>query len=267
MVQTHQSSSRELIATTLGVSPSAKEISLLSALLGGLQTISAKGSSLIIPVPSHLVRGDLEPTLKKLSGVTLSGDATRIIATRSGAQPKELPSPLAEIQLPPLPANAPELKSSDASVAVTDPKLRPKPIDEKTRQRVSQLLEVLGLSMAEVPNYLTVVATLEKVSNFILRETKNTRSDGCVFIRLEKQDDALTLLQGLGFTRSTAQKGSVWGELSHQRVCYQSETKATANIANTLRGCEITIEFGEPLTESRVLTREFSAIGSVGSTD
>lgn len=254
MAQPHQQVSRERVATVLGIDPSSKEISILSTLLGGLSGIMVRDSSIRIILPEHLVRADVELTLKDIGGIALSGDARTIIATRADKAVESTPPSLTELRLPPPPARSPDT-------------LKPEQIAPRVRNRASQLLETLEMSLADVPHYLGVIAVLEKVSSFTIRETKNTRSDGCIFISAETQDDARALLEGLGFTRASTTSGNLWAGLSYQRICHRSETKASASIAHTTRGCDITIEYGEPLADSRTIVREYSAMASTGLVD
>ena len=260
---------RNTIALTLGISPAAREISMLSTLLGGLSGISVRGSSLVIPLPSHLVRADIEPTLKQLPGITLNGDASTIIATRSVTSSPEKPLSLETISLPPIPPTGPVESPSTEVLAPKQARsdLTPKPVNERTRQRTSQLLETLGLSLAQTPNYSAVISVLDKAGTFHIRETKNTSSDGFIIISVETHNEATALLEGLGFTQLSSARGNLWAGQSYQRVCHDSDTKATANIALTSRACEITIEYGEPLIESRAIVREFTALGSSGAVD
>jgi hypothetical protein len=254
MAQTPQLASLERVATALGVSPSTKELSMLSVLIGGLSSISVKDASITIRIPEHLVRADVELTLKDIGGIALSGDARTIIVTRADKAVESTPPSLTELRLPPPPARSPDT-------------LKPELLDPRVRNRASQLLETLEMSLAEAPNYLGVIAVLEKVSSFTIRETKNTRSDGCIFISAETQDDARSLLEGLGFTRASTTSGNLWAGLSYQRICHRSETKASASIAHTARGCDISIEYGEPLADSRTIIREYSAMASTRLVD
>lgn len=267
MTANQQLDSRERVATALGLSPSAKELSILSSLLGGLSTVSVRGTSVTIPIPKHLVRTDVEYTLKTLPALTLSGDETTIIATRSDSPVAPAPLLLTELELPPPPPRAPEVDRAEVQPERSPGTGQPKPLDPRVRQRASQLLDALEVPLGGVHDNLSMIAVLQKASSFIIRETKNTRSDGCIFISVENQDDANALLKDLGFTRASAKHGNVWAGLSYQRVCHQSETKASASIAHTARGCDVTIEYGEPLTDSRMVTRVYSAIASTGSVD
>ena len=254
------------MATALGLSPSAKELSILSSLLDGLSTVSVRGTSVTIPIPKHLVRTDVEHTLQSLPALTLSGDATTIIATRSDSPVAPAPLLLTELKLPPPPPRAPEVDRAEVPPERSPGTCQPKPLDPRVRQRATQLLEALEIPLGEVHGK-RMIAVLEKASGFIIRETKNTRSDGFILISVENQDDASALLEALGFRRSSASQGSLWRGLLYQRVCHQSETKASASIAHTERGCDVTIEYGEPLTDSRTVTRVYSAIASTGSVD
>lgn len=267
MAQTQQLASLERVAIALGVSPSTKELSMLSVLIGGLSRISVKDASITIRIPEHLVRADVEQTLQGLPSITLSGDARTIIATRADKPVESTPPSLTELKLPPPLPSTQEVNGTKAPPARSPKTLNPRPKDPRARNRASQLLEALEISLAEVPNYLGVIAVLEKASGFIIRETKNTRSDGCIFISAETKADACALLDGLGFTRASAKNGNLWAGLSYQRMCHHSETKASASIAHTARGCDVTIEYGEPLTDSRAVTREYSAMASTGSVD
>jgi hypothetical protein len=267
MTKLQQQVSRERVATALGVDPFSKEISLLSTLLGGLSGVSVRDSSIKITLPEHVVPADVELTLKDLRGITLSGNKTTVVATRADARESDALVSLANVRLPPTPPRPPEVDSTEAPPARSQKTLNPRPIDPRVRTRASQLLEALHMSLAEVPNYLGVIAVLEKASGFIVRETKNTRSDGCIFISVETQENACAILEGLGFTRASAKNGNLWAGLSYHRVCHHSETKASASIALTTRGCDITIEYGEPLSDSRTITREYSAMASTRSVD
>jgi hypothetical protein len=268
MTPSLQDRSRNTIAATLGISTAAKELSLLATLLGGLSQVSVRSSSIHITVPAHLVRADIEPTLKLIPGVTLSGDETTIIATRSTGLTTENPLLLQGASLPALtPTSSAEPRAPMLLADSSLPKRTPKSVNERTRQRASQLLETLGLSSAEAPNYLGVLAALDKAANVTMRETKNTRSDGFIVISVETQSDATSLLAGLGFSQVPAKQGNLWAGLSYQRICHTSETKACASVALTARGCDVTIEYGEPLTDSRTITRDFTAIGSGSMVD
>jgi hypothetical protein len=267
MTANQQLTSRERVATALGLSPSAKELSILSSLLGGLSTVSVRGTSVTIPIPKHLVRTDVEHTLQSLPALTLSGDETTIIATRSDSPVAPAPLSLTELKLPPPTPRAPEVDRAEVPPERSSGTGQPKPLDPRVRQRATQLLEALEMPLGGVHSKLSMIAVLEKASGFIIRETKNTRSDGFILISVENQDDASALLVGLGFTRTSAKHGNVWAGLSYQRVCHQSDTKASASIAHTARGCDVTIEYGEPLTDSRTVTREYSAMSSTGSVD
>ena len=267
MTANPQLASRETVATALGVSPSAKELSILSTLLGGLSTVSVRDASVTIPIPRHLARVDVEHTLQRIPAITLSGDATTIIATRSDSPVAPAPQSLSELKLPPPTPRAPEVDRAEVPPERSPLTGQPKPLDPRVRQRATQLLEALEMPLGGVHSKLSMIAVLEKASGFIIRETKNTRSDGFILISVENQDDASALLEALGFRRSSASQGSLWRGLLYQRVCHQSETKASASIAHTERGCDVTIEYGEPLTDSRTVTRVYSAIASTGSVD
>lgn len=220
-----------------------------------------------IRVPWHLVREDIEPSLRQLPGISISGDSSKIVATRTDTTESGLPSPLAELR-PPIPSPLNSEPSRIHKPLRRAPKTpAPKPVNETTRQRAAALMEVLELTLTDAPNYSGMVLALDKAQSFRIRETKHTRSDGCVFMTLEKQGDAITLLEGLGFKRPVVTSGSLWGGLSYHRVSPQSETRASATIANTARGCELTIEYGEPLGDSRTIARDFSALGRSGSVD
>jgi hypothetical protein len=264
VAQNPQLASRETVANALGVSPSVKELSLLSAMLGGLSTVSVGDVSVAIPIPRHLARVDVEHTLQRIPAITLSGDATTIIATRSDSPVAPAPLSLTELKLPPPTRRVPEVDRAKVPPEGSPGTGQPKPLDPRVRQRASQLLEALEIPLREVHGK-RMIAVLKKASGFIIRETKNTRSDGCIFINLDNQGDASALLEALGFRRSSASQGSLWRGLLYQRVCHQSDTKASASIALTARGCDITIEYGEPLTDSQTVTREYSAIASTGS--
>jgi hypothetical protein len=259
MTANQQLTSREIVATALGLSPSAKELSILSSLLDGFSNVSVRGTSVTIPIPQHLVRTDVEYTLKTLPALTLSGDETTIIATRSDTPVAPAPLLLTELKLPPPPPRAPEVDRDEVPPERSPWTGQPKPLDSQVRQRASQLLEALEIPLGGVHN---MIAVLEKASGFIIRESKNTRSDGCIFIRVENQDEASALLEALGFRRSSARQGSLWRGLLYQRVCHESDTKASASIAHTAHGCDVTIQYGEPLIASRTVAREYSTIAS-----
>jgi hypothetical protein len=267
MAPTQQQVSRERVATALGIDPSSKEISLLSTLIGGLSGVSVRDSSIKITLPEHVVPADVELTLKDLRAITLSGNKTTVVATRADTRESDALVSLANVKLPPAPPRPPEVDSTEAPPARPQETLNPRPIHPRVSTRASQLLEALHISLAEVPNYLGVIAVLEKASGFIIRETKNTRSDGCIFISPETKADACALLEGLGFTRASAKNGNLWAGLSYHRVCHHSETKASASIAHTARGCDITIEYGEPLADSQTITRTYSTIASTSLAD
>jgi hypothetical protein len=268
MAPTQHNKTRDTIASVLGISTTAKELSLLSTLLGGLSCVSIRGSSIVISLPGHLVRSDIEPTLNSIPGITLSGDSTLVVATRSAERSTATPLSLQTISLPQVPSSAmSEPSPTEPTIRNRELDCTPMPVNKQTRQRGSQLLETLGLNLAEAPNYLVVLSVLDKASQFAIRETKHTRSDGFIVISVETQNDATSLLDGLGFRRVSAPNGNLWAGLSYQRVCHISETKASASIAHTARGCALTIEYGEPLTDSRTIARDFSTRGSTSLVD
>jgi hypothetical protein len=116
--------------------------------------------------------------------------------------------------------------------------------------RTSEVVAALGLSTGEIPDYPTVVQKLGGALTCEHRPSKNSRTEGVLYITVQNQGDATSLLEGLGFNRSASNGGSVWSGSRYQRVCQHTETKSSASLVLTPSGCDITIGLGEPLNES-----------------
>lgn len=247
-----QVTERHAISTALGIAPKDTAIAQLSLVLNGLSTISARGSSITIPVPPHLVRSDITGAFDHLPHIQIGGDATKVLATRT-AQPvaealETLVAPQRESLHAPQDTDRVSCKRATPTLGV---KAQPSsPVAKLGLTRASKVVDALGVSTGEIPDYPTVVQKLGGALTCEHRQSKNSRTEGVLYITVQSQGDATSLLEGLGFNRTVSNGGSVWGGLRYQRVCQQTETKSSASLALTPSGCDITIGLGEPLTES-----------------
>lgn len=249
------------IAKALGVDPSRREFSSLRTVLGGLHEVTTTEGAVTIPVPGHLVRSDIEFILQSLPGLKLSGTKSSVVVSRATST-EIVPSPLEQLTIPTR-ERAPsqqQAKPSPADEPVALP-LTPPPHGVETRARLTNVLEALGVSGAEISDLERTLVILDKASKFSMRETKHARSDGFLMISVPEEKDAIGLLEALGFSKVNVLK-NLWAGLRYERTCRSTDTKSTATIAHTTRECEITMVYGEPLTDSRDLARGFSAIGS-----
>jgi hypothetical protein len=257
-----QSMERHAISNALGIAPEHTAITQLSLLLNGLSTISARESSVTIPVPQHLVRSDITRVFDQLPHIQIAGDHIRVLATRTT---KPAAEPLAALSAPqrdilPAPQDTQQVSHAQDTKRVAHKRETPvqrvsthssSPVGELGLIRASEVVEALGVSTGEIPHYPTVV---QKLGDALSYErpvpTTRSRTDGVLYITVPSLGDATSLLEGLGFDRTRSSSGSVWSGLRFQRVCQRTETKSSASLALTRSGCDITIGLGEPLTES-----------------
>jgi hypothetical protein len=247
-----QVTERHAISTALGIPPEHTAIAQLSLVLGGLATISARGSSITIPLPPHLVRSDITGVFDHLPHIHIGGDATKVLATRTteprAQEPEALTVPPRDSLRAPRDTHQVSCKKETPARKVSDQ--ASSSVGKRGLTRASQVATALGVSTGEIPDYPTVVQKLGEALNCEHRLSRNSRTDGVLYITVRTQDDATSLLKGLGFNRTGSAGGSVWGGLRYQRVCQATATKSSASLALTERGCDITIGLGESLTES-----------------
>lgn len=255
-----QSMERNTIATALGIAPEHTALGLLSFTLGGLSTISARGSSITIPIPAHAVRSDITDIFRDLPHIELRGDTTKVIARRAQVP---LFEPLNELSLPPAPSqDAPQATSpgsgrSALRVSKTSKSTRPSDREARPTQaarlgttRATMVADALGVPSWQFSNYPDVVCKLGDATKCEHRPTKNSRAAAFLYISVESQRDATTLLDSLGFMRVGSTGGGAWAAVRYEKVCLDTDTKSSASLALTLDGCDITISLGEPLIQS-----------------
>ena len=247
-----QSTERHIISSALGIAPEDTAIAQLSLVLGGLSTISARESSITIPIPPHLVRSDITAAFDHLPHIQIGGDATKILARRTTEHGADALEGLIVPQRDSLHARGEtKLASSKQETSVRKVRTQPSsPVGRLGLNRAAQVATALGIAIGEMLDYPTVVRKLGEALTCDHRQYKNSRADGAIHVAVRSQGDATALLEGLGFNRNGRDSGSVWGGLQYQRVCQHTDTKSIASLALTPSGCGITISLGEPLTES-----------------
>jgi hypothetical protein len=252
-----QSTERHTISSALGIAPEDTAIAQLSLVLGGLSTISTRGSLITIPIPPHLVRSDITAAFDHLPHIQIGGDATKILARRTTEHGADALEGLIVPQRGSLHARGvnqrvPYKEETSVRKVRTQPS---SPVGRQGLTRASQVATALGVSTGEIPDYPTVVHKLGEALTYEHRQSKNTRADGVLYITVRSQGDATSLLEGLGFKPKESGSASVWGVLWYQRVCQHTETKSSASLApDPQSGCQITISLGEPLSESLSVT-------------
>ena len=252
-----QSTERHIISNALGIAPEDTAIAQLSLVLRGLSTISARGSSITIPIPPHLVRSDITGVFDHLPHIKISGDNKKVLATRTTDFRGEALEALVVPQGVSLHSRRDTQQvSSRAESPVQKLSTQPSsPVGRQGLTRASQVATALGVSTGEIPDYPTVVHKLGEALTYEHRQSKNTRADGVLYITVRSQGDATSLLEGLGFKPKESGSASVWGVLWYQRVCQHTETKSSASLApDPQSGCQITISLGEPLSEALSVT-------------
>ncbi len=261
---TSVSPEKERLARFLGVDQESSTLRMIVLTLQDLSGVVVREDELEIKIPTHLAANEITdlippsfsviPNCKSIFIRKPGGLRTAEAPPPAREMPKYEPISLSEESLPEIPQ---EIPSSDPILSRIA-----REQDAKINLFISQLVDALGIEASSGARE-TTKATLDTALSFKIKNSENTRGDGAAFISFKEQSEALSFIQSLGFKPKNRSAGdSIWSQSSFEISSPKNESKASAYIAWTAKGVDVTIHFGEPLTPELYPTREVTGLAT-----